>query len=168
MTIKGRGPRCRMICGPRWSLSSSLPRCPTCPIFTVEGYEADDLMGTLARQAEERGLETIIVTGDSDTFQLVTPHVRVLYPRRSLGDVMLYGPEEVRERYDLDPRQLIELKALVGDTSDNIPGVRGVGEKTATTLLKKYGTVEAIYAHLDEVKQTRFRNALAEGREQAD
>jgi len=137
------------------------------PIYAVDGYEADDVLGTLSRQASGEGLETIIVTGDSDTFQLISDDVKVLTPRRTLGDVKLYDVEAVRERYGLEPKQLIDLKAIMGDSSDNIPGVRGVGAKTATNLLKQYGSLEAIYEHLDEVKQGRFRKALEAGRESA-
>ncbi|MBN1401267.1 MAG: DNA polymerase I [Anaerolineae bacterium] len=138
------------------------------PIFMVEGYEADDLLGTLARQASEQGLETIIVTGDSDTFQLITPQVTVLSPRGRIGDVQLYDEKAIQERYGLKPEQLVDLKALTGDSSDNIPGVRGVGIKTATQLLQEYGTLEGIYAHLPEISSTRFRKALEEGRESAE
>ena len=137
------------------------------PIYEMEGYEADDLLGTLSKKAADQGLDAIIVTGDSDTFQLITPSISVLYPSRSIGDVKLYDVEAIRERYGLEPRQLIDLKALTGDSSDNIPGVRGVGIKTATTLLQKHGTLEAIYAHLDEIKQTRFRSALEAGHDSA-
>ena len=137
------------------------------PIYAVEGYEADDLLGTLSREASEAGVETIIVTGDSDTFQLISRYVRVLTPRRTFGQVVLYDVAAVRERYGLSPDQLIDLKAMVGDSSDNIPGVRGVGAKTATNLLKEYSSLEAIYEHLDEIKQTRFRKALEAGRDAA-
>ena len=137
------------------------------PIYTMDGYEADDLLGTLARQAAEQGLETIIVTGDSDTFQLIAPLVSVLTPRRSLGEIMLYDVAAIRERYGLEPKQLIDLKALTGDSSDNIPGVKGVGVKTATRLLQEYTTLEGIYEHLSEVEQTRFRTALDKGRASA-
>jgi len=144
-----------------------LVRALSIPIQEVEGYEADDLLGTLSLQATRLGLDTIIVTGDTDSFQLVSPSVRVLYPRRQFGDTKLYGVDGIRERYDLDPAQLIDLKALAGDSSDNIPGVAGVGVKTATRLLKQYGSVEAIYEHLDEVTQTRFRGALERGHDAA-
>ncbi|MHB0856331.1 MAG: DNA polymerase I [Anaerolineae bacterium] len=137
------------------------------PICTQQGYEADDVLGTLATQASRQGLETIIVTGDSDTFQLVADDVKVLTPRRSLGETALYDPAAVRERYGLEPNQLIDLKALVGDTSDNIPGVRGVGAKTATALLQEYGTLEAIYEHLDQVRPERYRAALEAGHDAA-
>ena len=137
------------------------------PIHCVENYEADDLLGTLARQAEQQDLETIIVTGDGDTLQLVSERTKVLMPRRTFGDIQLYDAEAVRDRYELEPEQLIDYKALVGDSSDNIPGVRGVGDKTATRLLQTYGSLDAIYEHLDEISQTRFRNALAEGQDEA-
>ncbi|MGI6375826.1 MAG: DNA polymerase I [Anaerolineae bacterium] len=144
-----------------------LTRALGIPIYELDGYEADDLLGTLSRQGEQKGLEVIIVTGDSDTFQLITDRTRVLLPRRNVGDVELCGPDEVKERYGLAPGQLIDYKALVGDSSDNIPGVSGVGVKTATNLLQAYGTLDGVYEHLDEVTQARFRNALEAGRESA-
>jgi DNA polymerase-1 len=137
------------------------------PAYSAAGYEADDVLAALADQAEKKGIQTLIVTGDTDTFQLVGPHVKVMTPGRSFSDTVIYDQERVRERYGLEPSQLIDYKALVGDTSDNVPGVRGVGDKTATKLLQEYGSVEAIYKHLDEVSSSRFRNALEEGRDQA-
>jgi len=137
------------------------------PTYRMEGYEADDVLAALARQAKEQDLEVMIVTGDTDTFQLVDPHVRVMTPRRSFGDTIIYDEERIRERYGLEPGQLIDYKALVGDTSDNVPGVRGVGDKTATRLLQEYGSLEAIYEHLDEISSARFRNALEQGRDLA-
>ena len=101
------------------------------PICTMEGYEADDVLGSLSAKAQREGLDTIIVTGDSDVFQLVGEGVRVLVPQRTFGDVALYDVEAIKERYGLLPEQLIDLKALMGDSSDNIPGVAGVGAKTA-------------------------------------
>ena len=138
------------------------------PVYTMAGYEADDLLGTLSLKSAREGLEAIIVTGDSDALQLVGPDIKVLMPRRTLSDVKLYDDDAVRERYGLAPEQLIDLKAMAGDSSDNIPGVRGVGVKTATKLLQQYGTLGAIYEHLDEVSPTRFRNALAVGRDSAE
>jgi DNA polymerase-1 len=137
------------------------------PTYSAERYEADDVLAALAQQAEAQGVDTLIVTGDTDTFQLVGPHVRVMAPRRAFGDTVIYDQDRIRERYGLEPKQLIDYKALVGDTSDNVPGVRGVGQKTATQLLQRYGSVEAIYAHLDEVSSARFRNALETGRNEA-
>jgi DNA polymerase-1 len=132
------------------------------PMVTCEGYEADDVLGTLAKRAGEQGIDSIIMTGDTDLFQLVDDHIRLLIPRGRYGDDTLYGPEELSERYNgLTPEQLIDHKALVGDNSDNIPGLRGIGDKTATSLLKKYGTIDSIYEHLDEIKNKRQHGALA-------
>ncbi|GAB4533970.1 MAG: DNA polymerase I [Anaerolineae bacterium] len=121
------------------------------PVFTAENFEADDVLGTLARQASQQGVETIIVTGDRDAFQLVGPKVKVLISGRSFSDRELYDEAAVEKRYGLPPARLIELKGLVGDTSDNIPGVKGIGEKGGVTLLQKYGSLESIYQHLDEL-----------------
>jgi DNA polymerase-1 len=137
------------------------------PIIEVEGYEADDVLGTLAQKAEQEGLEILIVTGDTDTFQLIDNHTRVLTSRRAFSDTVVYDKQGIAERYGLQPHQLVDYKALVGDVSDNIPGVRGIGEKTAVQLLQRYGSVEGIYAHLNEIESPRFRKALEEGRESA-
>ncbi len=136
------------------------------PVFEQEGYEADDLLGTLARQAEEQGVDTLIVTGDMDLLQLVDEHTCVLTSRWRFSDTVTYDLEGVQRRYRLPPAQLVNLKAMMGDKSDNIPGVPGVGEKTATKLLQQYGSLEEIYEHLDEV-QARFRNKLEAGRDLA-
>jgi DNA polymerase-1 len=136
------------------------------PILDAEGYEADDVLGTVARKAAAQGVHTIIVTGDRDLLQLANKNVTIQLSGQKLSEATDYGPKQVRERYDLDPDQLVDLKALVGDSSDNIPGVRGVGEKTATSLLQKYQTLDNIFANLEEV-QTRFRNKLEQGREDA-
>ena len=137
------------------------------PIYEEEGYEADDLLGTLSQQAEAEEVNTLIVTGDMDLLQLVDEHTRVLTSRWRFSDTVIYDVEGVKERYDgLCPDRLVEYKALMGDKSDNIPGVYGVGEKTATKLLKKYESLEEIYDHLDEIS-TRFRNRLEEGRSEA-
>jgi len=136
------------------------------PVFEQEGYEADDLLGTLARQAGTREIDTLIVTGDMDLLQLVDEHTRVLTSRWRFSDTVVYDPDGVQQRYGLAPAQLVELKALMGDKSDNIPGVPGVGEKTAVKLLQQYGSLKGIYEHIDEI-QTRFRNKLQEGRDLA-
>ncbi|MGQ9467103.1 MAG: DNA polymerase I [Anaerolineae bacterium] len=136
------------------------------PIVEVPGVEADDLMGALARQAAAQGLETVIVTGDKDLLQLVAPGVKVFLAGRRLSDGTVYDEEAVRARYGgLSPAQLRDYKALVGDPSDNIPGVNGVGEKTATELLRKYGSLEEVYSHLDEVTPPRYREALKKSRD---
>lgn len=137
------------------------------PILEVEGYEADDVLGTVARLAAAQGVETLIVTGDKDLLQLVDENTLVQLPGGRTGEITVYDEAMVREKMGIDPVQIVDYKALVGDTSDNIPGVPGVGDKTATSLLNKWGTLEAIYENLDDVKSTRARNALAEYREQA-
>ena len=135
------------------------------PRLTMENMEADDILGTISKQAVEQGLDVHIATGDRDILQLVAPHVRVQLPQRGGDDVVL-DEAAFRERFGLEPSQLVDLKALEGDTSDNIPGVAGVGKKTATDLLQQYGDLETIYDHLDELK-TRVRNRLVEGRDMA-
>ncbi len=138
------------------------------PIFTAEGYEADDVLATLARQAADKGVHTLIVTGDRDILQVVDDHIHVLTSGRQFSDTIIYDPATIQEKYGLRPDQLLDLKALVGDKSDNIPGVRGIGEKGATELLQKYGSLDQILAHLDEVKPERARKALAENRDAAE
>ena len=134
------------------------------PIFELEGYEADDLLGALSHQASQRGMDTVIVTGDADTMQLVSPKVKVLYPKpgRSFSDTMLYDEAAVIQKYSLKPEQIADFKALKGDPSDNIRGVPGIGEKTAVKLLQQFGSVEQIYAHIDEVTPQKLQTILRE------
>src|SRR5438270_4315110 len=136
------------------------------PIYGVEGFEADDVVGTLAQQAEELGLAVTIVSGDLDCLQCVTDSVDALVPRRGITDTTVYGPDQVRQRYNLEPLQLIDYKALRGDTSDNIPGVPGVGEKTAAKLIQDFGSVDALLERLDELPDGRVKTALAEHADQ--
>jgi DNA polymerase-1 len=137
------------------------------PIFELEGYEADDVLGTLSREASKRDIESVIVTGDADTMQLVSPKVKVLYPkpRGSFSDTTLYDEAAVNEKYGVPPEHIADLKGLVGDPSDNIPGVPGVGKKTATKLISQFGTVEEIYAHLDEVSPPKLQTLLRQHEE---
>lgn len=138
------------------------------PVLTAEGFEADDILGTLSRRAADDGIDVLIVTGDSDAFQLIGPRVRVLSPGRLWSDVAVWDEAAVAARYGgLTPAQLIDFKALKGDTSDNIPGVRGIGEKGAQALLAAYGSVEGIYDHLDDVTPPRAKAALEAGRDMA-
>lgn len=137
------------------------------PVYELPGFEADDIIGTLSRQAEASGVETVILTGDRDTFQLISPMVRVDLAS-SERDRRIVGQEELAERYGgLTAAQQPDYKALVGDKSDNIPGVPGVGDKTAITLLSNYGTLEGIYQRLDEITQKRVKNSLSEHEELA-
>ena len=130
------------------------------PIYGVEGFEADDVIGTLARIAEERSHSVTIVSGDLDCLQLVTESVDALVPRRGITDTFVYGPDQVRQRYGFDPPQLVDFKALRGDTSDNIPGVPGVGDKTAAKLVQDYGSVESLLEHIDELPEGRLKTSL--------
>jgi DNA polymerase-1 len=131
----------------------------------VDGFEADDVLGTLAAQGVGRGLDVVIVSGDTDALQLVGDHVRVLMPRKGMSDTVLYDTGAVVERYGLQPRQLIDFKALKGDPSDNIPGVPGIGEKTAARLLAHYGDVPGLLEHADAI-EPRFAKALADNADQ--
>lgn len=124
------------------------------PIYEKEGFEADDCVGTLAHQAEKENVETIIVTGDNDTLQLVTPNIKVFTLRKGIKDTVLYDEKMVEEKYGFKPSNIPDFKGLAGDASDNIPGVAGIGAKTATDLLKQFGTLENIYAKLPEVKES--------------
>ena len=136
------------------------------PIFELDGYEADDLLGTLSAQAEAQGVETLILTGDTDILQLVSPQVRVILQYR-IAEQLVFNETRVRERYGgLTPQQLIHLKALRGDPSDNIPGVPGVGEKTAIRLLQEFGSIGDIYENLDKLPD-RQRALMEEHRDRA-
>ena len=137
------------------------------PVFELEGWEADDVIGTLTRQAEEAGVDSVILTGDRDTFQLISPRVRVDLAS-SIQDRRVYDEAELAERYSgLTAAQQPDFKALVGDSSDNIPGVPKVGEKRAATLLGDYVSLEGIYDNLEAVKPPSVKSALGENRERA-
>ena len=120
-------------------------------IIEKEGYEGDDIIGTLSRYGEQKGLEVVILSGDRDTFQLATDNVRINIPRTKAGktETEIFNREKVKEVYGIEPKQLIEVKGLQGDTSDNIPGVPGIGEKTALSLVQKYETIDNLYAKLE-------------------
>jgi len=137
------------------------------PVFEIDGFEADDVLGTLSQQADEQGIETIIVTGDNDMLQAVLPRVKTLAPRRTFTDTILYDEQAVEQKYGIKPEQLADLKALAGDVSDNIPGVPGIGEKTATKLLQQYGSLQGIYNHIADITPGKLQNTLREYRTQA-
>ena len=136
------------------------------PTRELEGYEADDVIGSLTKTATAAGVDTYIVSGDLDGLQLVDDHVRLLTTRMGVAATVIYDEAKVMDRYGLRPEQMLDYKALKGDTSDNIPGVPGVGEKTAISLLQEFGTLDGIYERLDEVKG-KLRDRLAEHRESA-
>src|SRR5580692_3021627 len=131
------------------------------PVVEAPGFEADDVLATLATKAAAAGDDVIVVTGDRDTYQLVEdPHIKVLYNRRGVSDYVLYDEAGIAERTGVTPRQYPEFAALRGDPSDNLPGVPGVGEKTAAKLINTYGDLDNLYAHLDDLTP-RLRESLA-------
>jgi DNA polymerase I len=136
------------------------------PIHGIEGFEADDLIGTFSRIAEERGHSVTIVSGDLDCLQLVSESVEALVPRRGITDTFVYGPDQVRQRYGFEPPQLIDFKALRGDTSDNIPGVPGVGDKTAAKLVQDFGTIDALLDRVEELPEGRLKTSIKANAEQ--
>jgi len=148
-----------------------LVRAFNMPIFSIEGYEADDVIGTLAKQAVERDkknkeeIEVLIVTGDKDLMQLVSERVKLFMPTRGLSEGQIVGEKEVIEKMDIPPAQIVDYKGLVGDQSDNYPGVPGIGPKTAVELLKKFGSLEEIYRNLNKIEKKTLLGKLAEGAE---
>jgi DNA polymerase I len=163
------------------ALISQLPLLPVTlktagiKYFALGGYEADDLIGTLTRrslkkrrQSNQKPLisKVTIITGDKDLMQLVDDKVSLFVPIHGLSETKIFGPAEVKEKLDVNPSQIIDLKALMGDTSDNYPGVAGIGPKAATDLLSKYQTLDNIYSHLDDIKPT-LREKLMQDRDNA-
>jgi DNA polymerase-1 len=132
------------------------------PMYEMEGYEADDLIGSLTRQAEMREVESIVVSGDLDMLQLVTERTKLMTTRLGVQSTVIYDPQRILERYGLQPGQMIDFKALKGDSTDNIPGIPGVGDKTAARLLVDHGSLEGIYADLGSIRPDRLREKLRE------
>jgi DNA polymerase-1 len=150
-------------------LEASLPRCRELveafrvPVVEAEGWEADDVIGTLAAEAEKAGLQTVIISGDKDFYQLIDQRIWLLNPGRGgpagVGPEWV-SPENASERLGVPPELVPDYLALIGDSSDNVPGVRGIGKKTAPGLLERFGSLDGVLSHVDEVKSTRARNAL--------
>lgn len=136
------------------------------PVLEAEGYEADDVLGTIARKAATNNVHVIILTGDRDLLQLATENVSIRLAGRKLSEAKDYGPSEVLARYNIRPDQIVDYKAIVGDSSDNIPGIRGVGEKSAVKFLNAFQTLDQIYENLAEIP-SRFRNKLVENKDSA-
>src|SRR5262245_6264375 len=135
------------------------------PVYEQQGYEADDVIGTLTVQAEQAGVETTIVSVDLDMLQLVTDKTRLMTTRSGVENTVIYDPARIWERFGLRPDQMIDYKALKGDPTDNIPGVPGVGQKTAAKLVAEWVDLDNLYAHIEEVKPEKLRDKLAEHRE---
>ena len=132
------------------------------PLMMLEGYEADDLLGTAAKRAESDGLTVSIISGDRDLLQLATDRIKVRIPKTKKGKTEIedYNTAEVVEKYMVTPPQIVDLKALMGDASDNIPGIPGVGEKTAGKIIAEYGSIENAYEHVEEIKPNKARESL--------
>ena len=137
------------------------------PILECPGYEADDILGTISKACEAEGRQVLLVTGDRDSFQLAGEHTSILYTRKGISETCLVTPDYVKENYGVTPQQLIDVKSLMGDSSDNIPGVAGVGEKTALRLIQTYGSLEETLARAETEEKGKLRERLISGAEQA-
>ncbi len=129
-------------------------------ICSKEGYEADDVIGTIAKEAEKRNCNTIIVTGDKDAFQLISPHTKVMTTIKGVTEVKIYDEAAIREKYGVNPEKMVDILALKGDSSDNIPGVPGIGEKTAIALIKEFGSLENILNNTDKISKKSLREQI--------
>lgn len=139
------------------------------PIYELPGHEADDILATLAVKAETKGEEVLVVTADKDAFQLISDGgIKVMTTRKGITDIVIYDREKVRERYGIEPEQIPDFLGLKGDASDNIPGVPGIGDKTAAKLLQEFGTVENIYARIEEVSGDKVRKTLIDNQSDAE
>lgn len=137
------------------------------PLYILPGYEADDLIGTAVRRAEAEGMESFAVTPDKDYVQLVTENIKLVKPGRSTDDIVVIDKEKVIEIYGFEPKFMVDYLALVGDASDDIPGVAGIGPKTATPLIQSFGTIEDIYEHIEEIEKPAVKKKLLENKENA-
>ena len=137
------------------------------PLYILPRYEADDIVGTAVRKAEEHGLESFAVTPDKDYVQLVTDKVKIVKPGKSSEENIILDKQKVIDLYGFEPALMIDYLALIGDTSDDIPGVKGIGEKSATPLIQKFGTIENIYQHIEEIEKPAIKKKLIEGKENA-
>ncbi len=136
------------------------------PVVKVPGWEGDDILGTVAARAEQMGAEALLVTGDKDACQLVSEHTRIVNTKKGITDVVVFDPAGVEEKYGVTPAQIPDFLGLMGDSSDNIPGVPGIGQKTAAKLLQRFGSMEGIYENLDQLKGKQLQN-LRDNRETA-
>ena len=137
------------------------------PHYRLNQYEADDIIGTLAHQASKEGFEVVVLSGDKDLIQLATPEITVKITTKGVSELVEYTPAFIKEKYGLTPEQIIDMKGLMGDSSDNYPGVTKVGEKTAIKLLQEYGSVEGIYEHVEEMKKSKLKDNLIQDKELA-
>ncbi len=137
------------------------------PIYILPKYEADDIIGTAVKKAEKKGLESFVITPDKDYNQLVTDKVKIIRPGKTTDEIVIYDVNKVKEEFGFEPLQMIDYLALIGDKSDDIPGVAGIGPKTAIPLIQKYGSVENIYKHIEEIEKPGTKKKLIENKENA-
>jgi DNA polymerase-1 len=152
---------------PQFALIREVLACLGIHILEMEGYEGDDIIGTLAKGMEKGIMDIAVVTGDRDALQLVDDHITVYLTKKGITTMLAVTPSVMDEEYGYTPAQVIDMKALMGDTADNIPGVPGVGEKTALKLISQFQTVEGVYEHLDEVKGKKLKEKLTDNKEKA-
>src|SRR6056297_3012417 len=152
---------------PQIDLIKDVLRSLNIPIITKKGYEADDVIGTIAKTAGKKGIDVKVVTGDRDALQLVDERINIIYTRKGISDIIEYDVKKVKNKYELKPDQLVDMKGLMGDSSDNIPGVPGVGEKTATKLLKEFNTMENVLDNIEKVSGKKRKENLRKYSEQA-
>ncbi|MGK2896612.1 MAG: 5'-3' exonuclease, partial [Candidatus Saccharimonadales bacterium] len=131
------------------------------PLYELDDYEADDILGAFARQASERGIETDLITSDLDALQLINPMTKVYAMKNGLSNIEEFDVAAFEVKYGIEVEQFLDLKSLKGDSSDNLPGVPGIGEKTAIQLLREFGTLDNIYAHLDDIKPSTAKKLQA-------
>lgn len=151
----------------QWPIIKEGIKALNIPIYEMEGYEADDVIGTMARDAEVRDMEVLVLTGDQDVFQLLDASIQVLLPARQGGGLATFGRQDVYDKLGVWPEQVPDYKALCGDSSDNIPGVKGIGAKTAVALLTQFPTLEAVYKGIGEIKSASIKQKLVEGKQSA-
>ena len=137
---------------PQFGIIQGILKNAKIPVYVVDGLEADDIIGTIAEKAKKTGHLVYILTGDRDMLQLVNHKTKVLAPVKGISEMILYDKAKVKEKYGISPSQFVELKALMGDNSDNYPGVLGIGPKTAASLISEYGSVDDIYKNISKIK----------------
>ncbi len=137
------------------------------PLYILSRYEADDIIGTAVCKAEEKGLESFVITPDKDFNQLITDKVKIVRPGKSAEDILYYDRQRMLDEFGFEPKQMVDYLALIGDSSDAIPGVAGIGPKTAVPLIQKYGTIENLYDHINEIDKEGLRNKLISGKNNA-
>lgn len=136
-------------------------------VVTLEGYEADDVLGTISKICEKEGLLVSVVSGDRDLLQLASSKIKIRIPKTKRGGTEIedYLEDDVKEKYQVTPQEFIDVKALMGDTADNIPGVAGIGEKTATKLIVEYHSLDGIYENIDNMKTSKMKQSLIDNKE---